>query len=98
MIRRAESSNEAPTYGHPIPENSFAVRDLAHELPGVGSEEGREHCHWCGLPLPEDGDPAVTRTPVMDESGCWEQVPLRRRHWRDAALQQGEADNDGPSR
>ena len=28
--------SSAILYGHPIPENSFAVRDLQHKLPGVG--------------------------------------------------------------
>ena len=41
-------------YGHPIPENSFAVRDLVHKLPGVGlfdlrrTEDGAHACTFCG--------------------------------------------------
>ena len=41
-------------YGHPIPENSFAVRDLVHKLPGVGlfdlrrTETGAHACTFCG--------------------------------------------------
>ena len=41
-------------YGHPIPENSFAVRDLVHKLPGVGlfdlrrTESGAHACTFCG--------------------------------------------------
>ena len=30
-------------YGHPIPENSFAVRDLVHKLPGVGPVRPAPH-------------------------------------------------------
>ena len=41
-------------YGHPIPENSFAVRDLVHKLPDVGlfnlrhTEDGAHACTFCG--------------------------------------------------
>ena len=44
----------AVLYGHPIPENSFAVRDLQHKLPGVGlfdlrrTETGAHACTFCG--------------------------------------------------
>ena len=44
----------AALYGHPIPENSFAVRDLQHKLPGVGlfdlrrTETGAHACTFCG--------------------------------------------------
>ena len=45
---------QAILYGHPIPENSFAVRDLVHKLPGVGlfdlrrTEDGAHACTFCG--------------------------------------------------
>ena len=46
--------SHAILYGHPIPENSFAVRDLVHKLPGVGlfdlrrTEDGAHACTFCG--------------------------------------------------
>ena len=45
---------QAITYGHPIPENSFAVRDLVHKLPGTGLFDlarkpgGGHACTFCG--------------------------------------------------
>lgn len=56
-----------------------------------GSEEDREHCHWCGLPLPEDGDSAVIRVTLPGDYGRAEKVPVCRRHWRDSALCEREA-------
>ncbi len=49
-----------------------------------GDEHEQQHCHFCGLPLPDGGDSDVIRVPVQAESGAWYLAPACRRHWRDA--------------
>jgi hypothetical protein len=48
-----------------------------------GDEHEQQHCHFCGLLLPDGGDPDVIRVPVQAESGAWYLAPACRRHRRE---------------
>jgi len=54
-----------------------------------GDEHEMQHCHDCGLPLPEPGDPDVIWVPVQAETGEWRLAPACRRHWREARAAEG---------
>ena len=79
----------AVLYGRPIPENSFAVRDLQHKLPGVGlfdlrrTETGAHACTFCGACAKKCPVQCIdVRLDTLAHARQGRRAPLRRHHHR----------------